>query len=202
MAGHVVTEGDDLTLRLASDAVVPLPAAMRLTAELLTRRGEARTVPPGVVVDVVFEHLALVDVTAFVVLRLRDGRGEERSTVVRVLLIGDPPGRLDAVLARQVDTPEKFLRFLTLVLGLDQDAGALGAGSRGGEGRWVAGGGPGIFELLVRSLVDKPQALADVARLVERLRATVEGASLLPDGFDELWEAVETARQDSLRAER
>ena len=57
------------------------------------------------------------------------------STVVLALLIGDPAGRLDEVLARQVDTPEKFLRFLALLLGLTGQPFSGMAGAAGGSGR-------------------------------------------------------------------
>ena len=41
-----------------------------------------------------------------------------RSTVVLASLSGDPHGRHDELLARQIDTPEKFLRLLALMLSL------------------------------------------------------------------------------------
>jgi hypothetical protein len=52
----------------------------------------------------------------------------------------------------------------------------------------------GVFEALTRALVSSPAALADLGRLVDRLRTTEAGKRTLPEGFDELWEAVSDAR--------
>jgi hypothetical protein len=52
----------------------------------------------------------------------------------------------------------------------------------------------GVFEALTRALVASPSALDDLGRLVDRLRTTEAGQRTLPEGFDELWEAVSEAR--------
>jgi hypothetical protein len=153
------------------------------------------TLVAGAPVDGVFSGLAVVDLTPFVVITASDRRGEKLSTVVCAQLVGDPAGRFDEVIARQVDTPEKFLRFLALLLGLAGDATAvLGEGS--GDGTWVTRGGPGILELLLRGLVDRPAQLDDLSRLVERLNSTEQGRKVLPDGFAELWQIIDTVRRE------
>ena len=187
---------DALAIRLSSQ--LPLPATaegFRVTAELVTRPGEAVTLVAGAPVDGVFSGLAVVDVTPFVVITASDRRGEKLSTVVCAQLVGDPAGRFDEVIARQVDPPEKFLRFLALLLGLAGDANAvLGEGS--GNGTWVTKGGPGILELLLRGLVDRPAQLDDLSRLVERLNSTEQGRTVLPDGFAELWQIIDAVRRE------
>ncbi len=54
--------------------------------------------------------------------------------------------------------------------------------------------GPGVLELVLRALSDKPSALADLDRLVQRLRSTDEGQRVLPEGFEDLWAVVRQAR--------
>ncbi len=104
------------------------------------------------------------------------------------------------MIARQVDSPTKFLRFLFLLLGL----------SGGGVPPWLQAtfGNTGdadshtsrslielgVFEALTRALATNLGALDDLGRLVERLRRTPEGRDTLPDGFDELWDAVTGAQ--------
>lgn len=51
-------------------------------------------------------------ITPFIVLRAEDAGKRQRATVVHARLLGDPPGCFDEILARQVDTPQKFLAFL------------------------------------------------------------------------------------------
>ena len=50
-----------------------------------------------------------------------------------------------------------------------------------------------MFELLVRALVDHPDALTTLGRLVSRMRRTEEGRGNLPDGFDELLSEIDAA---------
>lgn len=187
---------DGWTLMLTSTAPSPDFDGFRVTAELLTAPGDARELAPGSVVATRYLHVALADITPFVVLQATGPTGLRLGTVVRADLRGDPPDRLDQVLARQVDTPEKFLRFLVLLLGIGDPGAVLAAdasGSGAGPTEWQAASF-GILELIMRALADQPDALLDLDRLVERLRTTEQGRAVLPAGFTELWNTTTTAR--------
>ena len=201
-----VTPAGEACWQLAVASAVPLVAASanaRVTVELLSRPGYALEAPAGLPLAGTFDDVSTPDVTPFLVVRVElDGTTQTvtGATVVRATLIGDPPGRLDSVIARQVDTPAKFLRFLFLLLGM----------SGGGIPSWLQPTGNeandgsndrvvdlielGVFEALTRALVSSPTALDDLGRLVDRLRTTEAGQRTLPEGFDELWEAVRDAR--------
>jgi hypothetical protein len=136
-------------LQLRSEKPIGPPRGCVVRAELLTNPGMVRELPAGKAADVAFPSVPLPDVTPFVVLRANDAKHStasnliELSTVVHAVLINDPPNRLDEVLARQVDTPEKFLHFLALLLGLG-DAAWLLSGTDGGvfgKGDWRSGAG-------------------------------------------------------------
>jgi hypothetical protein len=166
-----------------------------LTLELLARRGQSVSPTAGERVQATFSAVPLADISPFVVLTAREDDITEAS-VIPAVLVNDPAGRLDAVLARQVNTPEKFLRFLLLLLGLDNPAALLGDDRDGSAGVWAFGGTrQGVFELLARALADQPQALDDLDRLVARLAATEAGRAVMPPRFLELWTVVTEARQ-------
>lgn len=204
-------EGGTWHLEITSvEPILPSGFVGRGTLELLSRPGFAMSVPIGTRLSDHFSHIPLADLTPFLVLRVElEGATQSvtDATVVRALLVNDPAGRLDAVIARQVDSPTKFLRFLFLLLGL----------SGGGAPPWFQAtfGNPddadghtarsfielGVFEALTRALATNRGALDDLGRLVERLRTTPEGRETLPDGFDDLWDAV-TAAQGSLAKSR
>lgn len=114
--------------------------------------------------------------------------------MVLAVLIGDPEDRLDAVLARQVDTPEKFLRFLLLMLGLN-GASRVSIGEVPGAGSWWGSGSTAVFELLARALADNAGSLDDLARIVDRLARTEAGQAVMPAGFLGLWGTVIEARR-------
>jgi hypothetical protein len=172
---------------------VPVPPEHRATVELLTRPGQAGELCDGRQVDTTITGIPLADITPFVVVTLTSPTGLAVGTVVRALLVNDPSDRLDAVLARQVDTPEKFLRFLALLLGLTDpttlfDASGNGLGGTSTFG--ANGSGPGILELVMRALADQPASLHDLDRLVQRLSATEHGRAVMPAGFESLWGQV------------
>ena len=192
-ATQVEADDNGYRLHLTSSAELPIPADNCLQLALLTRPGVTATRQGPGACSVTFERVALPDVTPFVSMRLTDASGLSLSTVVHAPLHNDPPNRLDEVLARQVDTPEKFLRFLALLLGLGDPTVLLAGSAQEGEAaRWEGafGRSTGVFELVMAALADRPEALVDLDRLVTRLRAAEAGRTILPDGFDEFWTTV------------
>ncbi|MEE6258004.1 phospholipase D family protein [Plantactinospora sonchi] len=193
LTATVTTEADSYGIELTSQDALPDLPGVRITAQVHTRRGEAVPLVAGQPVAAVFTGLALADITPFIVITAEDTTGREQ-TVVLATLIGDPAHRLDHVLAQQIDTPEKFLRFLLLILGLGTEAAAAAGGDTGGSGAWRAGG-TGILELLLNALVDRPDQLDDLARLVARIEARGDSKRLLPAGFSDLWRVITAARE-------
>ena len=185
---HVESDGPGYRLHLASSTELPVPEDPCLQLALLTRPGVTATQQGPGACAITFDRVALPDITPFVTLRLTDPSGLSLATVVHAPLHNDPPSRLDEVLARQVDTPEKFLRFLSLLLGLS-DPSALWTDAAGaGTAAWgIGGGSTGVLELVLQALADRPDALLDLDRLVTRLRRTEKGRQVLPEGFDDFW---------------
>jgi hypothetical protein len=184
--------GELYTMRVTTSDAVRLGEAATATVALLTRPADTASLP--VTVDVTFPGIEMTDITPFLIMEVTDARGKSRSTVVLAALTGDPPGRHDELLARQIDTPEKFLRLLALMLSLGGAGGMsdlLGGGT--GSAGWNAGQA-GVFETLVRALGTSTSVLADIAPLVERLRRSEKGRQVLPEGFGELWDLVWAAR--------
>ncbi|AEB44260.1 phospholipase D family protein [Micromonospora maris] len=200
LSATVTTDTDSYGIRLTSQEDLPDLPGVRLTAQVHTRRGEAVPLVAGQPAAAVFAGLALADLTPFIVITAEDTTGREQ-TVVLATLIGDPAHRLDHVLAQQIDTPEKFLRFLLLILGLGTEAAAAVGGGTGGSGAWRAGGA-GILELLLNALADRPDQLDDLARLVTRIEASGDSGRLLPAGFPALWRVITAARETMTEAVR
>lgn len=183
-------------LLLSSDEAMSLPEDHEMRFELLTRPGVSRLQVPGAAVEAGFDGVPLEDITPFVVLKLRGPDGTVVDTVIHAPLVNDPQDRLDAVLARQINSREKFLRFLALVLGLADPTAAweLTGGSSSADGPWGSGSAyPGVFEMVITAMADRPKAIVELDRLVTRMRQTDQGRQLLPEGFEELWANVQLA---------
>lgn len=180
------------TVEVTREESVRIPDGYHLTLELMTRPGDARNMSAAPL-DARFGPVPLADITPFLVIRAAAPEGLQGGTVIRGVLRNDPAGRLDEVLARQVNTPEKFLRFLVLLLGFGNPnlLAMLMAGEGVSAGYAAIGNAPGVFEMILRALADHPQALHDLDRLVQRLRATEDGRMVLPNGFEDLWGVVQ-----------
>jgi len=168
---------------------------------LLTRDGNDYVMPqPGESFSIT--DLPLTDVSPFFVLTVTDERDESRSTIICAELIGDIPGRRDAIIARQLSNRAAFLQLLALLLAFDEgdvEAGLAGLSGLFGDWQW-GGDGAGMFETLMRAVGSTHGGLADVKRIVDQLTksgTTIgdDGQAILPEGFDELWATVWSAHQ-------
>lgn len=163
---------------------------VRVTINLLTRPGSTATVDgtPWLRVG----GLATADITPCIAVTAAHGSIKE-STVVLARLEGAPEGRLDAVIANQVNDKDKFRRLLLLLLSLGNPAelAALLAEDSAGDGSFgfFGSGSQGILELVLRGLGTHSDAIDDLDRLVAAVDAEV-----LPDGFEAFWEQVRAAR--------
>ena len=142
-----------------------------------------------------FSDVALEDISPFLVWEVTSPASiPSQSTVVRAELRNEPAGRLDEILARQIDTPEKFFRFLALLLGL---ADGLDQGNDNGDtgaGAGIFGAhGSGIFEIVVRALADRPANITDLDSLIIRMEASEQGRAIAGEDFLALWQMVREA---------
>ena len=189
------SRGEAFELTVTADKPYPLRPGWSASVELLTRPGIARNQKVGQRLQVAFPGVGKADITPFVCIRVTTDEGLAAGAVVLAQLINDPSDRLDVVLASQIDTREKFLRFVHLLLSLGSPQ--LMAEAAQGDGLasdWTFGrGSAGLLELALRALVHRPQAIDDLDRLVERMEATATGAALLPEGFAEVWAQVRVA---------
>ena len=117
----VTKEADGWVARIVADAAPPrIPEGTRVTIAPHNRPAETYPLNREDPIDVALLPRELVDITAFLRLtasRKADGDVLERSTVVCSRLEGSPDERFREILARQIDTPEKFLQLLALLIG-------------------------------------------------------------------------------------
>ena len=173
-------------------------------------RGEGWAVAPTMDSDSFTAEwqLSFEGLTAFFAVELvaRRGTAETRASfVVRAELLGGPADRLERVLAAELRNRSDLVRLLLMLLGGSDPA--FGDLVDVMTGQPVPGDGPersvvgsdALLEPLMRTLARDPRRLDEIGRLVAELAKTEEGKSLLPDGWLDVWAAVEAARP--LRAE-
>jgi hypothetical protein len=131
--------------------------------------------PSGGQHEHVFNAIPLADVTPYLVLLLEDPvAGLSKSTVIQGSLRTDPAGRLDEIIARQLDDPQKLRQFLLLFLTPEDTLPGSGTGTR-----WFAGSGfgegstAGLFEAMVGAMAgpDAGSVFPDLKVVMDRLLA-------------------------------
>lgn len=200
----VTEESEGWVARIAADkAPRRIPDGACVTVAPFNNPDEAHPLDPEEPLDVELAPRELADITAFLRLTARGsvkGKLLERSTVVCSQLEGSPDDRYRQIFARQIDTPEKFLRLLALLIGLASGTVTEVVGNGEGSGRWAGGAGQGVLELLARALAESPESIDHLDEIIEHLRRSPLGREVLPPGWDDVWLPVLEARR-AMRAE-
>lgn len=168
-----------------------LASRYQATIRPLTRPGTDLKIDPDGDLAERFRELAKAEITGFFAVAIRDLDADiEGSCVVLASLDGDPDDRLEAVIAAQLDTPEKFIRFLHLLISLGDPTTADLASAVGGLDGFFGdpAHGGGVLELLLRGFASNPAVISEIDRVVTALAQ--QGTAVLPDGFAELWPVV------------
>ena len=185
--------------RIRSDAALPVfQEDTVVTIAAYNRPAETRPLDPGQRVDFELQPRKAADVTPFLRLAARrrvEGKEVTSATVVCSRLEGAPDERFQDILAQQVDTPEKFLRLLSLLIGFAARSGGDLATSGDASGGWTGGSSQGVLELLARALAERPESIDHLAQIVDRLRDSPGGREILPQGWDDVWVPLAEARR-------
>ena len=196
----ITKQADGWAPRIMADSELPqIPAGTSVTIAAHNRPTETYELPPGQPVEIDLPPREISDVTAFLQLtarRTEEGTIVERSTVVCSELDGEPDDRRDEIFARQIDSPEKFMRLLSLLMAF-ASASVLGSGDGTGSwgGNWSTGTGLGVLELLARALSENPESIDHLDTIVEHLRGSSSGMAVLPPGWDDVWIPALQARR-------
>lgn len=141
------------------------------------------------------------NISAFLALATTWGRGKDEITrrcVIMADLDGDLPDRTGNAVLSILQSRADVLRYMVFLLG-DPTYDALLSAFDGGKGSWDSPAGHNVnialFEPLVRAIGQDTSELAQIADLIRDLREIdstreADAESLLPEGLDELWEAV------------
>lgn len=153
-----------------------------------------------------FERLTFDALTGFVAfeLRLSEGEHEERARfVLNLPLEGAPPDRRERLLQSILRDADQVMRLIWLLLaGSDvsvHEFVTAGTGVGASPTRKSGTLGFPLLETMLKALDRDPKKLDEVARLVADLRRTPEGAALLPQDFDVVWQPIWQIREELRR---
>ncbi|WP_043739804.1 phospholipase D family protein [Thioalkalivibrio nitratireducens] len=141
--------------------------------------------------------LPMSRLTAFVAFRVEaDAAIDDVRMALKLPASGIPDSRVAQVLRTLIDSPQRFLQFLRALLGGLDSMPDWAMGNGGGS--WQRHQSDGLdnaplLEDLVRAASRDPQRLEPLQRLIEDLRATSEGPSIVPDDLYEMWRTIYAA---------
>lgn len=143
-----------------------------------------------------FHAIPLADVTPYLVLTLEDpAAGLSKSTVIQGILRTDPAGRLDEIIARQLDDPQKLRQFLLLFLTPEDALPGSGTGTGWfAEAGFGDGSSAGLLEALVGAMAgsDAASVFPDLRVVMDRL-LELRGDDPEIQLLHELWTAATEA---------
>lgn len=191
---EVTLRGVDARSRVGSE----LPAGV--TCRPLTTRGAAAPVLAALGgLSVTFPGLSFEALTSFYIFTAsarREGEHREIQFVVNAELVGAPEDRRQRILASLLKNREELLRFLLMVLSGMGESGQLAeAALGGGKWAWAWTESSALFEPMVRALARDPSKIDEIGSLMAEVAKTPEGRSILPEGWDEIWEPIRAARE-------
>ena len=201
----VVGQADGWIPRITGDSEFPqIPAGASVTIAAHNRPAETHELRPGEPIEIELSPCELADITPFLQLTANhtdEGTVIERSTVICSRLEGEPDDRYHEIFARQIDTPEKFMRLLALLMGF-ATGNIIASDLQTGDstGSWSTGAGQGVLELLARALSENPESVDHLAAIVEQLRGSSRGMAVFPPGWDDVWLPALEARRATLEA--
>lgn len=192
---------DDWRLVLLTTKPVTL-GTVRVSVWPLSLR-EDRSVDAAVLAigaDIDLGVVATADITGLTGFLLGVGEVEIRFAL-NLPVLGLPEERDAAILRRIVRNRDGFLRYLLLLLGQSgEDGGRNGKeGGRASWGDWTTASGAEftLLEEMVRAFSRDPARLADVRRVVDRLRGDDSDDGIIPPEFLALWSIFERALEGS-----
>ena len=153
----------------------------------------------------VFESLSFEALSSFfaVDVTLADGKAHEPCRfLINPRLIGEPEGRKERLTQYMLRDREHVVRFLLLLLGGGPaESGVIGPDGEHEKGQPTTASRPSdesmaLLEPLLRALHRDPFRLDHVASTIEDLSKTPEGRAKLPEGLEQLWKVVWSAREE------
>ncbi|UVE66926.1 phospholipase D family protein [Burkholderia pyrrocinia] len=168
-----------------SFALPIIPDGLQVNVGLLSRLGVWKPLLNGAE----WTDLALTQLSALVPLQIcgRDGEVRESLVIQARLVLPSGLNRVDAVVRELVDTPDKFLNYVRMLLDSTPDKRRLLRSDRhGNEVSDLFGfdGTDALFEQLMRAAARNPDHLERVDELVKRLDKL---KVVVPEAFSDLW---------------
>lgn len=199
--------GDDFAIRLITDRLPDLPESIvdvRIW-RLSLGQGHAHSViehDGHWAID--YPRVDLRGMSAFFAIELLaevSGRQDRAQMAVTAELVGAPPSRVEDAITHILQDSDQVVRYLLFLLA---DSGAeaadqltaLASQSGNGDGGGGMFGAAPLLETLLSALSRDPRKLDHVGRLVEDLRRNGSADELLPEGLEQLWDAIAAARDE------
>lgn len=199
MAVRLSRDGDACRMEVTSEDALPALPDATVAIAPLTRPELAQDAATDAPISLEFNDLALTDTTALLTVHVVDTATQlHSSTVVKARLIKDLPGRVSAVIGHEIKTPEALLRLLRLLLAFGSDAAATEteprAGAQSASRQQLENG---LFEMLLQAAAHRPQSLDSIRGIVDDIVSTGDPKNLLPEGFDDMWTAINSAVRET-----
>lgn len=179
------------SLYLAIEPSIAIPEGFQIDVGVLCIPGRYDRLPPAPEQQITWTGLALTQISAFIPLRITGPIADASESLViqAALRLPTDADRSSAILRELVDTPDKLMNYVRLLLHPDSSKEqweGLGTSKKDGEDGDLFGFDltSGLLEQLLHAASRRPQQLERVRQLIHRL--TRMGMPI-PEEFQALW---------------
>lgn len=208
VSGEIKTSsnGTNYDVRLTIDlSALKRRAGLRVWARPYDPVSQLRLLRLGERNEIVFENLALPDLSRFVHFKLALDDADSHEFLRAVELSGMPSGRLDAVFRSVISNSEKFFSYLRFLLSDELDKRPQDPHSKASGGGHAGEGAPDgwltmpVYEQLLIAASREPAKLVEVDRAVKSLVTSQESedaVAVVPEQFVALWEVFRSMMEE------
>lgn len=151
---------------------------------------------------IIFNRVSIVGLTGFFAFELEAHYENQTETIAFVLnlpVIGMPSDRDKQILKTIISDRNGFIRYLLFLLAEGSETYLLRElvekhTASGKDNDMPSFLGVPLFEEMVRAYSRHPEKITRISKLIDDLKESKEGNSLLPDGFERTWGAILAAR--------
>jgi HKD family nuclease len=156
-------------------------------------------VQPGATFEHTFKNIALINLSAFI--KVKISHRDESSEFLVKLAIAIPDNRNSEIFRNLIDSSQKFFDYLKFLLADNpyEENNEIGSilGLHHGDGLTSLGYDIPILEKLLLACSRDQQKINSIDKIIDRLRKESANGSkeIIPDAFSDMWEVIKTFKQ-------
>ncbi|MDN3585015.1 phospholipase D family protein [Mucilaginibacter flavus] len=171
---------------------------IKASCYLLNAENHERSLLFGEINEWEVRHLAELDLSSFLIIRLQDNKSHAESEfAIKIIISGLPESRGNRIFSDIISNSHLFFKYLRFLLAEnlweEQDSGSTNTATQFGfgSGQFNLQEEP-IYENMLKAISREPQKLLEIRQVMEKIASEdTDAVSIIPANFKVLWDIFE-----------